>query len=111
MSSSSLPLDDATVPGHISLIGSSLSLSNTTFSCDSLGIHYRLSSPPGLKANFTTTFTKWSSQDNKEVLIAEWERHITKADRWRMPLLTGGEWIEVKRLFPVKWAAFLLVSL
>ncbi|KAL5480984.1 hypothetical protein ACEPAI_9925 [Sanghuangporus weigelae] len=70
---------------HARLIFSSNSLRNTQIECDALGLHYQLSTPSeGIKNQRSTSITRWDPRQEKDVLIAEWERKIFGRDRIRM---------------------------
>ncbi len=64
-----------------SLILSRDDMRNTTFDCDSLGIHYQVTSEGGLfTTGKTTQVRRWDSQSRQFALIAEWERHNFQSD-------------------------------
>ena len=60
----------------VALILSQDDLRNTTFDCDSAGIHYRIETPTkGIKLTRTTKLYRWDRRTNGEVLVAEWEQN------------------------------------
>jgi len=79
-----------------SLILSHNDLRNTTFDCDSLGIHYQVTSKVGLfTTGKTTQVRRWDNQSRQFVLIAEWERHNFQSDVFKFPRRTGSDTVPV----------------
>ena len=96
-----MSLQDSTSPSSpgsdtpISLPGASLILSSTSFSnatiqCDALGIHYQLSSPTEdvsrtqrIKQS-VVTIKKWVPAQERDAVVAEWERNLIHKDRLRL---------------------------
>jgi len=79
-----------------SLILSRDDMRNTTFDCDSLGIHYQVTSEVGLFiTGKTTQVRRWDNQSRQFVLIAEWERHNFQSDVFKLPRRTGGDSVPV----------------
>ena len=64
------------VNGSIDLTLSQDDMKNTTFNCNSAGIHYRIeTSTEGIILNRTTKLYWWDRRTNGEVLVAEWEQN------------------------------------
>jgi len=88
------------------LIFTKNSLRNTSIACDSLGIHYQLETPTdGLKSQRITKLSRWNSEDDTHILVAEWERNIVKNDRFRIVQTSTGDadFLPLKEIFPVTW--------
>ncbi|KLO20074.1 hypothetical protein SCHPADRAFT_934687 [Schizopora paradoxa] len=85
------------------LIFSRNSLRNAHIACDSLGIHYQIETDTdGLKSQRITRLSRWNSEDDKYVPVAEWERNLVKSDRFRI-IRTDSEFVSLKDIFPVTW--------
>ncbi|KAG8807516.1 hypothetical protein FRC17_004423 [Serendipita sp. 399] len=67
---------------------SSNSLRNTTFSCDSLGLHYEVT---GTTKHGLTTVDRWDSSRNQNVFVGSFRLPIFKRDVMKMG--ANGEWM------------------
>ncbi|KAG8827315.1 hypothetical protein FRB91_001718 [Serendipita sp. 411] len=70
------------------LVMSSNSLRHTTFSCDSLGIHYEVN---GTTKHGLTTVERWDSSTNHNVFVGDFRLPWFKKDTMRMGV--DGQWI------------------
>ncbi|KAH8112876.1 hypothetical protein DFH11DRAFT_1604391 [Phellopilus nigrolimitatus] len=68
------------------LIFSNNSLRNNVLECDSLALHYRLSTPTNglLKTQRVTQISRWDARSGREILIAEWAKKAFKKDQLKM---------------------------
>ncbi|KAG8810487.1 hypothetical protein FRC18_004023 [Serendipita sp. 400] len=76
----------------IHLLMSRNSVRNTTFSCDSLGIHYDVSRN---KESGVVTVQRWDSTTDSNVFVGEFYLSWFKPDRVRMG--PDGQWMSKKR--------------
>lgn len=89
-------------PHH--LVFSSSDFTDTTIDCETLGLHYEVStnklpSSGIINRKKLVSFTK-SIADIQNVTVGEWETNITKSDLFRVPSLTGKEFHEKDTVFP-----------
>ncbi|EJD00722.1 uncharacterized protein FOMMEDRAFT_157823 [Fomitiporia mediterranea MF3/22] len=89
------------------------SLRNTVIECDSLGLHYQLSTPlEGFKKARVTTFSRWDAQSQQYIPFADWERKwFGKGPKGRVRIYskcqlaedTDDRFVLTKYFFPRTW--------
>ena len=103
LSKDSGALEDMTDADAPRLIFSKNSLRNAQIACDSLGIHYQIETDTdGVKSQRITRLSRWNSEEDRYVPVAEWERNLVKTDRFRVTR-TGSDFVALKDIFPVIW--------
>ena len=78
--------------GSVTLVMSKDSVTNSTYDCDALGLHFRIYTSMELshvKFRRVTHVYRWDEDTKLDVLVSEWENNVGSADRFGVRGLTG----------------------